>query len=853
MTGRSASSSTHSKSLGSIRLLTRSTAAARRAGEFILFALVAGSPWLLAGAEPAFEFVITAGVALLLAVWALHTSLVGRLTLKFDALTLPLAGLAFYATIQLVPLPESVVGVVSPQRLAWHRDLIPAEHELLFGETGPTVPRSTWLPLTVSPGPTWLFLARVSGLLLLGLAVRNWLATRETLDRLAWVLTVNGGLLAFLSLGAFFGGSPDRVMWIYPTTAGSAYGPFVCRNHYPDYAAIALGFALGLLIKRNEGRPITLSEAWVTPERLGLLSAISLMAVAVPFSLSRGGALSVVGAGVLAWLLTRVPNADDRTERSPARFLLGAALAVGFIVFLWLGTGAVERRFETLKDSGGLSSRIPLWRDALKLVPAAWATGTGAGTFATVEPTVRSEGATVFYENAHNDYLEALIEGGVVRLALTLILAFGVVGSVARGYLIRRNRSVGPRLLGLFFALAAVAMHAGGDFALHLPAVAVAAIVAAAFALAAASDERFVPARAVKRRSQAENPPAESSPTPVAPPTFTGPVAALITCGLAVAAGGVALESRQVARVERLRGVADHQPVGSLERADTLAAAAALRPADAIIQYDAGQAYLDAAVAKTPASDARFPASVIAGPVRQAAKHFFRARAADPLLARVHGRLGVLAPYFARGDSAKTYLDRAKRLQPADPETWFAAGREALGRSDLRQVFADWRRAAALSESHQERALKALAGVAPPARIRDKLVPANPERLLAATQVLFPDPGSPGRRETLNQVVTMAQARGDAATADDRIAQARAEAELGRPEAAEAAWRSALELAPDRADVHDRFAQWLDAQERYAEEVEQLEWLRRGRPNAYQQRYDAARHGAELIRILSGP
>ena len=53
--------------------------------------------------------------------------------------------------------------------------------------------------------------------------------------------------------------------------------------------------------------------------------------------------------------------------------------------------------------------------------------GTGNGTFRYVEPLHRTSEVDVGidYEYAHNDYLEALVEGGLVRLMVSL-LAIGL-------------------------------------------------------------------------------------------------------------------------------------------------------------------------------------------------------------------------------------------------------------------------------------------------------------------------------------------------------------------------------------------------------------------------------------------
>jgi hypothetical protein len=198
----------------------------RAAGEVVLFALVVASPWPFGSNEPPFEAALAAGVLLLAALWAAHAAWTGAFTLHFDAVSLALSGLALWTAVQLVPLPESVVGVVSPTRLEWHHAFLPEQGEVLPGEAGPE-PRPAWLPLTVDPSATRTFLARVLALFVAYAAARNWLATRAGFRRLAWVMTAAGVALAVLALGQYFS-SPPRVVYWSVKTDGGVYGPFVC-------------------------------------------------------------------------------------------------------------------------------------------------------------------------------------------------------------------------------------------------------------------------------------------------------------------------------------------------------------------------------------------------------------------------------------------------------------------------------------------------------------------------------------------------------------------------------------------------------------------------------------------------
>ena len=494
----------------------------RAAGEAVLLALALLSPWVFGAAEPAYEFLLTAGVLLLAALWAIHAALSGIFRFRLDVVSACLGGLALWSLVQLVPLPEWFVGVVSPARAEWHRTLLPEQLELLPGESGPR-PRSGWLPLTVEPAATRTFLARVFGVLVVYAAARNWLASRASFVRLGWAATANGVALAVFGLGHLMSAPRGMVYWTIPVDGSGPFGPFINRNHYPDYAALCAGLGLGLLLpRRSASRPPELGSWLLAPRGLLLAGAVALILASVPFTLSRGGLLAVLAGVAGTWLLAR---AGGRGRGGLA--VLGVVGVVGVALAAWFGTGAVEERMGTLVTGEAASSRLPLWRDALRAVPGNWLTGTGGGTFGSVEPTVRTHGSPTGRNlNAHNDYLEALVEGGVIRLSLTVALAVGVLVVVGRGYLRRRDRTVGPWLLGAWFGLAVVAAHAVGDFALHIPAVAVLTAVVAGYAVALTDPEFALKSEKGKRRGgkrrKSELPPLPllfPSPLPLSSPS----------------------------------------------------------------------------------------------------------------------------------------------------------------------------------------------------------------------------------------------------------------------------------------------------------------------------------------------
>ena len=78
-----------------------------------------------------------------------------------------------------------------------------------------------------------------------------------------------------------------------------------------------------------------------------------------------------------------------------------------------------------------------------------------------------------------------------------------VLVSLARGFRQLQSRTAGPLILGALFGLAVVAAHAATDFALHIPAVSLLAMIVTAYAMAAAHDSEFQVVKQKRRGSPA--------------------------------------------------------------------------------------------------------------------------------------------------------------------------------------------------------------------------------------------------------------------------------------------------------------------------------------------------------------
>ena len=66
-------------------------------------------------------------------------------------------------------------------------------------------------------------------------------------------------------------------------------------------------------------------------------------------------------------------------------------------------------------------ARLDFWKDSQKIISDYKLTGSGIGTFPHVYPVYRSLKSELFLSHAHNDYLELLVEGGIISFVLATL------------------------------------------------------------------------------------------------------------------------------------------------------------------------------------------------------------------------------------------------------------------------------------------------------------------------------------------------------------------------------------------------------------------------------------------------
>lgn len=257
---------------------------------------------------------------------------------------------------------------------------------------------------------------------------------------------------------------------------GRATGTFVNPNHFAGYLEIGLAAGIALILADLEART---SSTWrerligllelALSRRLQVRLALVILVIALVLSRSRGGNLAfVVALGVCAnlYVLLRA-----RSYFVKSLLLFASLLVVDlFIVSRHYG---LERLADRLEATDVVAEQRSLaWGDLEPALQAFPLTGSGLGTFAVAFTPYRSAGLHGYFDHAHNDHLEFILETGVAGYAMLLTIAAACLLhalALVRG---RRDRTAAALGFAGGMALLSLAVHGLADFNLHIPAVA---------------------------------------------------------------------------------------------------------------------------------------------------------------------------------------------------------------------------------------------------------------------------------------------------------------------------------------------------------------------------------------------
>ncbi len=366
---------------------------------------------------------------------------------------------AYAVALLIVVQPFSIYGN------AWVTTITLPKAALLGVLLGLATHRGVWRPLA-APAPRALLIAGIAVLaatILTGAqATYGAPVVRESLKAAEYVLLfaaivcayrldpdsaiVRNACVTVITLVALFALSQE----IYGATSGlklngrelvRVAGPLEGPNQLAGYCDVAIPLLFALAIE---------SPAVI------IAAALFLIVLADVLTFSRGGGLGVA-AGLAA-----VALAYRRQLLHPLAFI-AAGFVTGLLLIGFLAhTPAIFRVWDNPITSGGVGTRLNLWRAAFTLWRQRPFFGIGAGNF---ELEIAQTGLRGVRTHANSLYLQSLVEGGIPSLAATLWLTYVSIATFAK------NRLLSPFVVAAFAGSIALGLHQIFDWLVFYPKV----------------------------------------------------------------------------------------------------------------------------------------------------------------------------------------------------------------------------------------------------------------------------------------------------------------------------------------------------------------------------------------------
>ncbi len=851
--------------------------------EILVLVLVVVSPWMFGGVEPLQEWWLFSGVGLGLVLWAARVLVDKQVVWRPCRVVLCMLALTYLGFWQLVPLSSSAMSYISPATQKTLDFLQPEQAETIALSNGDyTATKPAAHPISFYRTATAQSLCRILAALALFALVRNNIPAEKGLLHLSIAASVNGAALALLAIFQLFSSHPNQIYWQYNAPV-SVFGPFICRNHFPFYVNCCIGLGLGLLIysqgdsslsdvherngdgrrhgrrhssrrsRKNDSSSLEGStSSAMSVELLWLGIGLAVMLSAVLLSLSRGGVVVLFATALIGFLVwgRKLLKLSSLTTG----LVVGVAGAVGLLS--WFGFNLIKARLETLWQGGGMEARTPLWTSCFPLFGKFPIFGTGYGTFQMVEPLNREYVSQEFnqltFVHAHNEFIEAMVEGGLFRLVITLA---GIGFVLAAGYRVLRGRAAGPSALvaGALFAFLTVVLHSTVDFGMHVPAITILVAVIAAYIMSLA-DNMVVSAS--RRETVIARPPRILR---------WGGLAPILGAGVFAGVGFLLFaQSYQWHIVHRFLGAGlnrtDISNAAQQERRiEYLKTAVALAPEYATTELSLAQAYYEAFIGQqnlltqkqemvdlvagilppslltdslglpeSLGSLCRLAAETAPAAVRwqeylkkeddkigndylkPAIRYFIVARDICPLLGKPHARLAAHRDLLAQGDTGEQYMERVRSLRKYDPEVWYISGVLAMTAAKEDEAFADWRRSLEYSDEYLSDIARRSMTLLNTKQLMETVIPDNPRQLYRAAIELYPLPAQKAERQPfLDRALTILAQPGHLVTWQEWHLKAQIDIALDKFGEARTAYLAAIQFNPDPLDLRLEYARFM--------------------------------------------
>jgi O-antigen ligase len=377
--------------------------------------------------------------------------------------------------IQVIPLPEAILKLLSPEAFVVGQKSIPASHIPDSG-TG-----NIYFSISPYYYPIRLSMNRFCayGLLFIGLV--RVLNSKKRIEQIIFVILILACFEAFYGLIQTYSGS-NHIWWFKKMGSRmSVTGTYINPNHFAGFMELCLliviAYAVALSNRKKKSDKIRaqkrrlrvrfvrfLSKEQRINKQLLILFAGVVIGTVLIFSASRGGLIAASGALFLLGVFFLF-----RKNFRKNGMIIFSLFFVILVYALHLGAEYSLNRFAQMENSYEVRARLAQkTMDMSENYP--W-TGVGVGNFQYAYPTYQAaEDQNVFVRHAHNDWAQFLAEAGIIGMGFLLMGMAYFIYVIIKTW--KKRHDPFPVSLGLLplAAMTTMAIHSYSDFNLHIPA-----------------------------------------------------------------------------------------------------------------------------------------------------------------------------------------------------------------------------------------------------------------------------------------------------------------------------------------------------------------------------------------------
>lgn len=367
---------------------------------------------------------------------------------------LPFSLFQVWVFVQLLPIPLTMLQVISPNAFSAYL-MVDAPYGYL----------------SLDPGATYISWLKGMNYLLFSLIV---ILTVHTTQRIKWLmmaLIISGTFQAIYGATNVLIGTTHS--WVFNLSETNiATGSFVYKNHLANYLLMCICIGIGLIVadlnQRNSSdfREILsgILSSIMSTKMLSRLAIIT-MVITLVMTRSRMGNSALFAATMLSGIIALMVYKD---RPATLKWLLVSIFAIDVLI-LSSFFGLEQVRDRIVETSMTEETRYLAFEWGVDIVRDFWLTGSGMGSFAALFPSY-TQRAIGYYDHAHNDYLQFVIEAGLpATLLLAYICAKAIILSIATMRFRHSQTCKGAAFAGLT-ATIAMLIHISVDFNLQAPA-----------------------------------------------------------------------------------------------------------------------------------------------------------------------------------------------------------------------------------------------------------------------------------------------------------------------------------------------------------------------------------------------